>query len=101
MKYKHYQPNADFVLYIGEEAAVENALNEAKDKAEAEGLKVEIIDYKNDVEKAARSFFMELRAADRKGADLILAAAVSEEGLGEAVMDRMRKASAGKIVYVN
>ncbi len=88
------------MLYVGESPAVSQALIEAKEKAVSEGRKAEIIDFENDAEKAARLFFAELRQADRKGADLILAAGVREEGKGEAVMDRMRKASAGNIVYV-
>ncbi len=47
-------------------------------------------------ELVARYLFRTIRELDRAGVDVILIEAVSEEGLGAAVMDRVRKAALGR-----
>jgi L-threonylcarbamoyladenylate synthase len=47
-----------------------------------------------DVDAAARALYAGLRALDEAGCELILAEAVVETGLGEAVADRLKKAAA-------
>ena len=44
-------------------------------------------------EKAAHDFFAELRAFDKSGVDVIFAAALAEDGVGLAVMNRMFKSA--------
>ncbi len=46
--------------------------------------------------EAAVRFFFALRRLDAGGADAIVAEPVSEAGLGRAIMDRLRRAAAGK-----
>lgn len=46
-----------------------------------------------DTDMVARYLFRTLRELDRRGVDVILVEEVSEEGLGSAVMDRLRKAA--------
>jgi len=48
----------------------------------------------------ARGLFANLRRFDALGVDIILAEAVSTEGLGAAIMDRMTKAAEGRIIQV-
>lgn len=87
-------------LFTGEQEAVRSAIKAASDQAEAEGKKVGVIDFNGDAETAARLFFKELRRFDAEDTDVIFAAGVKEEGIGIAVMDRMRNAADGRIVSV-
>ncbi len=87
-------------LFIGELAAVHSAVIKAQKEAEAEGKKAGIIDFNGDAEAAARLFFKKLRELDSQNVDLILAAGVKEEGVGVAVMNRMRGAADGNVIEV-
>ena len=55
--------------------------------------KVEILSRTGDMKEAAASLFAKLRLLDAAGLDRIVAEAVPEEGLGIAIMDRLRKAA--------
>ncbi len=88
------------VLYVGEPRAVSEALKKEADAIRAKGQTPGIIDFRGDTQEAARFFYSRLRRFDTEGVDLILCAGVEEEGLGEAVMDRMRKAAGYHIVRV-
>ena len=88
------------ILYEGEPGVASEAAERAAEELRAQGYHAEIIDFKGDVDSAARLFFARLRAADREDVDRILCVSVPERGLGEAVMDRMRKAAAGHVVRV-
>lgn len=101
LKYKHYQPDADMILYEGEPDEVTAAVQKAAEKERAKGRKTGIIDFNGDVHEAARLFFARLRDLDKQGVDLILCAGVPDAGLGESVMDRMRKAAGENIVCVS
>ena len=56
---------------------------------------VEILSSRGDLREAAANLFACLHRLDRSGTDMILAEPVPEEGLGAAIMDRLRKAAAG------
>ncbi len=91
----------DSSLSVEEAAAVvSGAVEKASREAEKEGKKVGKIDFHGDVRTAARLFFKELRQCDADKAEVIFAAGVADEGLGEAVMDRMRSAAGENIVFV-
>lgn len=92
MKYKHYAPQGEMVIFQGEAAKVKAAIEEAKAQAEAEGKKVGVIIYEDEA-FAAHDFFAKLRAFDNEGVDLILASALDEEGVGFSVMNRMQKSA--------
>lgn len=47
----------------------------------------------NDPKEAAHDFFAKLRAFDKSGVDVIIAAALKEDGVGLAVMNRMLKSA--------
>ena len=94
MKYKHYAPKAEMIIYSGDRDKVRLALAEEKLQRAAQGQKVEVIVYDDaETETAAHDFFARLRACDKKGVDVILAAALKEDGIGFAVMNRMFKSA--------
>ena len=94
MKYKHYAPRAEMIIFSGEREKVKLAMAEEKMRRAAQGQKVEVIAYDDtDPETAAHDFFARLRACDKKGVDVILAAALKEDGIGFAVMNRMFKSA--------
>ena len=47
----------------------------------------------NDLQEAAANLFRQLRELDRAGLDCIVAEALPDEGLGRAIMDRLRRAA--------
>ena len=101
MKYKHYAPKAEMIIFKGEPEKVRLAMAEAKMERVSRGEKVGIIFYDDgDPEKAAHDFFAQLRAFDKADVDVILAAALKEEGLGFAVMNRMFKSAGYNIIEV-
>ena len=94
MKYKHYAPKAQMIVFEGEEQAVRRAIEDEATACRAEGKKVCTICFDSSQQrKAAHRFFAMLREADRDGADIILAAALPEEGIGFSVMNRMLKSA--------
>ncbi len=94
MKYKHYAPKAEMVIYQGDPEKVKLAMAEEKVKRNSFGQKVEIIVFDDEhPEAAAHDFFARLRACDKAGVDVILAAALRENGIGFAVMNRMFKSA--------
>ena len=103
MKYKHYAPKAQMIIYRGsdEEAVIAAIENEAATLRE-QGKKVETIIYTDDEsEKAAHEFFGRLRDCDKNDTDVILAAALSEKGVGFSVMNRMFKSAGYNIIDID
>lgn len=94
MKYKHYAPAAEMLVFAGERQKVLRAISEEKALREKDGQKVCVLVFaEGDDRTAAHDFFAKLRVCDREGADVILAAALTEEGLGFSVMNRMLKSA--------
>lgn len=101
MKYKHYAPKAAMTIFKGETEAVQKAIEEAKKLQEAQGKTVGVILYDDeDPDEAAREFFAHLRAFDKEEVDVIYAAALKEDGVGFAVMNRMFKSAGYHIIEV-
>lgn len=101
MKYKHYAPEAEMIVFEGEPAAVKKAIETEKTVREKLGQKVCALCFDRDEAKnAAHLFFAKLRQADRDGADVILASALPEEGIGFSVMNRMLKSAGYNIKKV-
>lgn len=80
----HYAPRAK--VEVVEAKDVENIATAYR----AKGLKVKML-RSSDVE--ARDLYASLRQADEEGVDVIVAPKPAEQGLGEAVADRLRRAS--------
>jgi len=94
MKYKHYAPKAEMIIFAGEPEKVRMAIAAEKMERVEFGQKVGVIMYDADKpEEAAHEFFSQLRAFDKSGVDVILAAALKEDGIGLAVMNRMFKSA--------
>ena len=97
MKYRHYAPRASLVLVTGvrrRRLALMAALAECYQK---KGLKVGILQAPPGPEAfrpAAKRLYQTLRSFDAQGVDLILAEGVSAQGLGAALMNRLRRAAA-------
>lgn len=101
MKYKHYAPKAEMIIYSGDREKVALAMAEEKMERIKWGQKVETILYDDEhPETAAHQFFAQLRTCDKNGVDVILAAALKEDGIGFAVMNRMFKSAGYNIVEV-
>lgn len=124
MKYRHYAPKAPLLLYIGQDAAVTARLVQETRAHRADGARVGIMACDPQLDalraavgddgevfyasmgrapsqpEAAHRLFYNMRALDRAGVDVIFAVGVPEEGVGIAVMNRLRKAAGGKWITV-
>ena len=117
MKYAHYAPDAPMYIIKGSTDKVAPKINELTKAAEAEGKKVGILAassngylYDSDVvigfgeggnmEEIGTNIFHALRELDRMKLDIIYAEAVDEKGIGVAIMNRMKKAAANRIIEV-
>jgi L-threonylcarbamoyladenylate synthase len=115
VKHKHYAPDAEMMLVEGETEAVISKVGELIRFYKTDDKKVGVLGmdetvgrYKADVVKSlgsrndlagvARSLFGLLREFDADGVDVIIAEGVPAEGLGLAVINRLRKAAGYKIV---
>jgi len=115
MRHKHYAPNADVIVVEGAILAVVSKVRELADSYRQKGAKVGILAtdetqaaYENDVVKSlgsrfnmdlvAKNLFSFLRELDGAGVNVIIAEGLSTEGLGLAVMNRLRKASGYNII---
>ena len=99
MKYKHYAPQAEMRIYSGLPEKVEAAIKAAEDELIADGQVVKVIKFKDEI-TAAHDLFAKLRDADDEDVDVILAAALPEEGLGFSVMNRMLKSAGYNVIEV-
>lgn len=94
MKYKHYAPKAEMIVFHGDPEKVRLAIAEEKMQRVQFGQKVGVLIYDSTrPEEAAHDFFGQLRAFDKSGVDVIIATALEEDGVGLAVMNRMFKSA--------
>jgi len=98
VKYRHYAPRARVVLSNPEglRAAAPPGLRVAWIASAESGLTgpdVRVPGSRRDPEAWARALFALLRDLDREGYQAIVVEAIPEEGVGAAVMDRLRKAA--------
>jgi L-threonylcarbamoyladenylate synthase len=115
MKHKHYAPKAKVILVEGKVPAIIVKVKELAESYRLKGNKVGILStdetktsYQADVIKSlgsrsnlatvATNLFRLLREVDAENVDIIIAEGVSSEGLGLAVMNRLRKASGYHII---
>jgi len=115
MKHKHYAPKAEVILVEGNVPDVIAKVKQLAESYRLRGEKVGILAtdetqtaYRAEVVKSlgsrfdlatvAQSLFRLLREVDAEGVDVIIAEGVSSDGLGLAVMNRLRKASGYHIV---
>jgi L-threonylcarbamoyladenylate synthase len=117
MKHKHYAPKASVILVEGDLDIVVDKIKELSEAYKYEGKRVGVLatdetqrSYKIDavmslgtrrnIATIAANLFSLLREMDAKGVDVIIVEGVPPEGLGLAIMNRLRKASGYNIVKV-
>jgi len=89
MKYRHYAPNAPVVLVEAGQAML--IANNYQKKGKTVGI-LETSKYKS-LEIAAKELFDRLRQFDEQDVSVIIVETVPEEGIGMAIMNRLRKAA--------
>jgi L-threonylcarbamoyladenylate synthase len=115
MKHKHYAPSAEVIVVEGSIPAMIARIKELAASYKQKGAKVgvlatdetqtvyqadavETLGSRFNLDMVAKNLFSRLRELDAKRLDVIIAEGLSTEGLGLAVMNRLRKASGYNIV---
>lgn len=115
MKYRHYAPRGELSIVEGPSQKVIDYMNEAAAADKAAGEKTGIIgtsrflgNYHADVvkcvgsreeeESIARNLFAVLREFDDEGVTKIYSESFDSQGLGQAIMNRLLKASGHKVI---
>lgn len=109
MRHRHYAPQAAMTLVKGEQHAVADHINKAYDQANnavvlAFSMHLHLYgtrrvrDLGPDAAMAAHRLFYILRELDAMGAEAIYSETLPENGLGLAVMNRLARAAAFRIV---
>ena len=113
MKYRHYAPDAPFILVDGEKERIQELINERK----REGLKVGILTTKENesyydadfifacgerahLETVAHSIYEALRSFNKQGVDIIYSEMFPNEGVGNAIMNRLLKAAGQRVIRI-
>jgi L-threonylcarbamoyladenylate synthase len=116
MKYVHYAPKGKVIVVSGKNK-VNEWINKKISQDEKNSIKTVVVaadeniaDYSAGIkmsygsigspEEAAANIFRILRDCDRLGAEKIYIEAIPEYGVGYAVMNRIKKAAGGKVVYL-
>lgn len=111
MKYRHYAPNAPLYLVNGSHAFLQKLVTEQQ----AEGKKVGILtteeavhDYqadlilacgqRNKLETVATALYDTLRSFNDADIDVIYSEIFPEDGVGQAIMNRLSKAAANQVI---
>lgn len=115
MKYRHYSPRADMFLVKGIQKDVINAINNLVKQKHEEGMKVGVLTcfensgkYEADevvsagsacvLNDVASRLYDALRKFDETDVDVIYSEVFNEQGIGHAVMNRLKKASSGRVI---
>ncbi len=118
MKHEHYSPDSEVILVEGNSDRVPSKIQELKRKNQEEGKKVgilateetaqnyetgnvKVVGSRQSPEKIAKNLFKTLREFEDIGIDIIFAEGLEEEGIGFAIMNRLRKASGYRILHVS
>jgi len=117
MKHRHYAPEAEMIIVEGELNQIIGKIRELTESHVKEGKRVGILatdeslpsyeahivkslGSRENLQEIAGNLFRLLRQLDAEEVDVILAEGVSSQGLGLAVMNRLRKASNFSIIRV-
>lgn len=121
MKYRHYAPTGEMLLFSGRQDKVLERMAEEIVKAHRRYKKVGILCTLESApylhtqlpdllfvlgsverpEEVASNLFEGLRLCDRQDMDIILAEGMEEGGIGSAVMNRLKKAAGQKVIVVS
>ena len=94
MRHKHYAPDAA-VLLIDSPAEIDAIKGVAYIGIESPNRPFERVLVCSTVDEYARGLFAFFRECDNAGVRMIYCQTVKEEGIGTALMDRLRRAAAG------
>lgn len=119
MKYRHYAPKAPLTVILGQREGVISKIKELLTELTRQGKSVgvlapseraqiytgehvEFISLGTETSKdeIARNLFEGLRRFDDLQVDVILSEGISEDGVGQAIMNRLKKASGFNIIEV-
>ncbi len=117
MKYRHYAPKAELTIIAGEEEAVVRRINELAMEAERRGYRSGVIAtnatlgrYRATLIKSAgdraegtetaRELYRILREFDEAEVDVIWSESFEDDGIGQAVMNRLLKAAGHRVEKV-
>lgn len=129
MKYRHYAPEAEVHVYIGHNTEIVKQffkrtlalLNEGYEKvgimtfeedvqvlntmfrfSEVDSAKIEVLSGATygDLETYGKNLFNLLRTFDALNCNVVLVRGVEEYGIGHAIMNRLKKASDGKVTRI-
>lgn len=120
VKYEHYAPVTPCVLVEGKAERIEEALLEAISEAKAAGERIAVLSTeetahayrraadvvcvagsRNDHRTIAYNVYRCLRQLDQCEADIIFIEGIAPEGLGEAIMNRLRRAAGYRIMHAH
>lgn len=110
MKYTHYAPDSPLWLVDGDLDFFQTQINQLKadgkrvgvivseeTSASLQGAEIFTCGSKYDLKEVAVKLYESLRSFDSKEVDVILCETFSEDGVGQAVMNRLRKAASQQI----
>lgn len=117
MKYRHYAPKAEMVLVKGETSRVISVINRLVQEAQKQGKRAGVIGtdetcrlYRAGIVKSigsskeemkiAQHLYGVLREFDELDVEIIYSESFSEEGIGQAIMNRMQKAAGHRVMEV-
>lgn len=117
MKYKHYAPQGELTIVSGTSQNVQNEIRRLLQNDREQGYKtgvivssdeawvyeadaVKVTGEKEDMAAVARSLFRILREFDDEKIDRMYVQAFAQDGIGQAVMNRILKAAGHKIIEV-
>ena len=117
MKYTHYSPNADVVIYKGDTQKVVDAINKRLLEDAQNGIRSSVLcddetktlfktthtislGSRNHPNDLAAHLFESLRCFDDLGMQKVYALAFSEDGIGSAIMNRLEKSAGHHIIEI-
>jgi len=118
MKYTHYSPRADVIVVSGQDfGRIFEKVSELARQYRLSNKRVGVLassetgrgysadavfpaGSRGNLETVAQNLFYGLRFLDDKGVDLIIAEGYPEEGIGLAIMNRLRKAAGNNVIHV-
>lgn len=115
MKYRHYAPKAEMIVFEGKEKEVVGEINRRAaqyppDKVGILATEESVADYPHGqvlsvgsrrLHTVEQGLYQVLRAFDHKGVEIILSESFSQEEEGEAVMNRLLKAAGHCVVFLS
>lgn len=116
-KYRHYAPKAEMRVYTGKLDNIVHSINQLSEELIRQGRKIgimatletkdrykvgiiKVVGTRKKKETIATNLFDVIRQFDDEDVDIILAEGVESDHIGMAIMNRMMKASGGKIIKV-